>query len=261
MGAPVDLLRSLLLAFSSFSSIPVPQMEWREGNMRYLMCCFPVIGIVIALVLAAWMWLSGVLGFGSVLFGAGIALIPVAVTGGIHLDGFCDVVDAQSSHASPDRKRDILKDPHAGAFASIGIAAYLVAYTALASELEPSFSLVLLLGGMHVASRCMSSIATLAYPTSSSNGMLSLFHKSGEGKVAFVVVIVELVICSVVMMAANPVVGGVMLAVGLVCLSLLYPFAKTQFGGMSGDLAGFFLQVSELCMLAALVVALKVMAL
>ena len=30
-----------------------------------------------------------------------------------------------------------------------------------------------------------------------------------------------------------------------------------QFGGMSGDLAGFFLQTAELCMLVALVVVMK----
>ena len=185
----------------------------------------------------------------------------MAVTGGIHLDGFCDVVDAQSSHAEPQRKREILKDPHAGAFAAIGMAVYLIAYAALASELAPHWQIVVLLGGMHVASRCMSSIATLAFPTSASKGMLSMFHESGEGKVVLAVVLVELVACAVVMVLVDPLLGGVMLAVGLACLALLYPFAKTQFGGMSGDLAGFFLQVAELCMVAALVITIKVVAL
>ena len=35
------------------------------------------------------------IGFGPTLFGAGLALLPIAVSGGIHMDGFCDVVDAQ----------------------------------------------------------------------------------------------------------------------------------------------------------------------
>ena len=257
----MTFLRSLVLAFSSFSSIPMPQIEWREDNMKYLMCCFPFVGLAIALALALWTWLAGTLSFGPVLFGAGIALVPVAVTGGIHLDGFCDVVDAQSSHAEPQRKREILKDPHAGAFAAIGMAVYLIAYAALASELAPHWQIVVLLGGMHVASRCMSSIATLAFPTSASKGMLSMFHESGEGKVVLAIVLVELVACAVVMVLVDPLLGGVMLAVGLACLALLYPFAKTQFCGMSGDLAGFFLQVAELCMVAALVITIKVVAL
>lgn len=257
----MTFLRSLVLAFSSFSCIPMPQLEWREDNMKYLMCCFPFVGLAIGLVLAAWAWLSGFLGFGPVLFGAGVALAPALVSGGIHLDGFCDVVDAQSSHAEPGRKREILKDPHSGAFASIAVAAYFVAYAALASELAPHWQVIALLAGMHVASRCMSSLATLGYAMSASQGMLSMFHESGEGRLPFVIVVVELVACAVAMAFVDPLFAGVMLAAGLACLAMLYPFAKTQFGGMSGDLAGFFLQVAELCMLAALVVAMKVVAL
>ncbi|MBE6473448.1 MAG: adenosylcobinamide-GDP ribazoletransferase [Coriobacteriaceae bacterium] len=256
----MTFLRSLALAFSSFSAIPMPQVEWREGNMKYLMACFPFVGLAVALVIAAWTWISGALDFGPVLFGAGIALVPVAVTGGIHLDGFCDVVDAQSSHASPERKREIMKDPHAGAFASIATAAYLVMYTALAAELAPHWQVAALLGGMHVASRCLSSIATLAFPGSSHQGMLSTFREAG-GRPVLVAVLVELAACAAAMLFVDPLLGGVMLAAGLVCLLLLYPFAKTQFGGMSGDLAGFFLQVAELCMVAALVIAIKVVSL
>lgn len=257
----MDFLHSLVLAFSSFSIIPMPQLEWRENNMRFLMCCFPFVGLAIALLLGAWFWLSGALGFSTVLFGAGLALLPVVVTGGIHLDGFCDVVDAQSSHASPERKREILKDPHAGAFASIAIAVYLVAYAAFASELPFDWRILALLGGMHVVSRCMSSVATLAFPTSASKGMLSMFHESGEGKPALVITLIEFLVCAGMMIYVAPVEATAMICIGLVCLLLLYPFAKKQFGGMSGDLAGFFLQVAELSMVIALVVTLKVVAL
>lgn len=255
----MTFLRSLVLAFSSFSSIPMPQIEWREDNMKYLMCCFPFVGLAIALALALWTWLAGTLNFGPILFGAGIALVPVAVTGGIHLDGFCDVVDAQSSHAEPVRKREILKDPHTGAFAAMAVAAYIVAYAAIASELEQTWLVAALLACMHVASRCMSGIATVVFPTSSSRGMLSMFHESAQARTVFIVLIAELVACIAVMLIAYlPAVVAVL--VGLACLAVLYPFAKTQFGGMSGDLAGFFLQVAELAMLAALVVMFKVVA-
>ena len=256
----MNILSSALLAFSSFSKIPVPQIEWREENMRYMMCFFPVIGVAIGLVLAAWAWLAATLGFGPVLFGVGVTLIPVLITGGIHLDGFCDVVDAQSSHAEPQRKREILKDPHAGAFASIGIAAYLVAYAGFASELSPDGTFILLLGGMHVLSRCSSGIVTLAYPTSKSKGMLSMFHESGQGKVTLGILAAEAVVCVVFMVLVNAPAALAMIVVDIVCVAALYPFSRTQFGGMSGDLAGFFLQSAELCMLVALVIV-KVVAL
>lgn len=262
----MNILKSAVLAFSSFSKIPMPHVEWREDNMRYMMCFFPAVGLAIGIVLAAWAWLAAALGAGPVLTGAGLALLPVAVTGGIHLDGFCDVVDAQSSHASPARKREILKDPHLGAFAAIGVAAYLIAYTALAGELASAIAsgsatgwrVVALLCGMHVASRCLSGIATVSFPTSSSQGMLSMFHESGQGASKLAVLAAELAVCAVLMMLVNVAAALAMLVVGLACLVALHPFARTQFGGMSGDVAGFFLQVAELAMLVALVVVSKV---
>ena len=256
-GEDVDVLKGAALAFSSFSKIPMPQVEWDERNMRYMMCFFPVVGVAIGLVLAAWVWLSQALGFGQVLFGAGVALVPVAVSGGIHLDGFCDVVDALSSHASPERKRTILKDPHTGAFASIGVAAYLLAYAALASELPATWQVAALLAGLHVASRCLSGFATTVFSTSESRGMLSMFHDSTAGPRVPAILVAEFVACGVFVAFAHAAAGIAMMIIGLVLLVGLHPFAKRNFGGMSGDVAGFFLQVCELAMLAVLVIVAK----
>ncbi len=253
----MNVLRGIAMAFACFSKIPVPQVEWREENMRFMICFFPFVGVAIGLLLVAWTWLSRTISFSPLLFGAGLALVPLAVTGGIHLDGFCDVVDAQSSHAEPARKRQILKDPHAGAFASIGVAAYLVAYVAFASELVPSWSAALLLGGMHVASRCMSGIATKAFPLSPSQGMLSMEHGRTIDKAAVGIIVAILIAAAAFMFSVHVLAGAAMLCTGLACLALLLPFANSQFGGMSGDLAGFFLQVAELSMLIALVVVAK----
>lgn len=257
----MTLLKSAALAFSSFSQIPMPRVDWNEQNMRFMMCFFPVVGVAIGLVLAAWTWLSQTLGFGPVFYGAGLALVPVAVSGGIHMDGFCDVVDAQSSHAEPQRKREILKDPRSGAFAAIGVAVYFVAYAACGSELAPTWHTVFLLGGAYVATRCLSGTATIVFPGSTSKGMLSMFRESGKSPVVLVALVVEFVACAAFMLWVDVVPAAAMLVVALVAFVLLYPFAKTQFGGMSGDLAGFFLQVAELAMVVALVVALKVVAL
>ena len=99
----------------------MPNVEWKPESMRYMMCFFPLVGVVIGLLLAGWVWLSGALGFGAILRGAGSVLIPAAVSGGIHLDGFADTCDALASNAGPERRGEILKDPHTGAFAVIGL--------------------------------------------------------------------------------------------------------------------------------------------
>ena len=100
-----DVLRSAAMAFLMFSVIPMPRVEWKKENMRYMLCCLPLVGAVIAGALYVWMLLSRELGFGKVLYAAGLTLLPVLLSGGIHLDGFCDTADALSSHAAPERKR------------------------------------------------------------------------------------------------------------------------------------------------------------
>ena len=44
--------------------------------------------------------------------------------GGFHADGFLDVSDSLCSYGSREKKLEILKDPHIGAFAVIRLAVY-----------------------------------------------------------------------------------------------------------------------------------------
>ena len=46
---------------------------------------------------------------------------PLLVTGGFHVDGFLDTCDALHSYQSMEKKQEILKDPHIGAFAVLSL--------------------------------------------------------------------------------------------------------------------------------------------
>ena len=97
--------KSILIAFSMFSAIPVPQTDWEEKSMRYSLCAFPLVGVVIGLLSFGWGKLCMTLALPDLLRGAGYCLIPVLSTGGIHLDGYADTWDALSSHAGSKRSR------------------------------------------------------------------------------------------------------------------------------------------------------------
>ena len=45
----MHLLQNLLVAFSMYSKIPVPQVEWKDENTRYAMVFFPWVGALIGL--------------------------------------------------------------------------------------------------------------------------------------------------------------------------------------------------------------------
>ncbi len=266
MGALKSLGRSAVMSFSLFSKIPMPRVEWEEKSMRYVMCFFPLVGAVEGVLLAAWCWVAHALAFNYPLFAAGLIGIPVLVTGGIHLDGFCDVCDALSSHAEPARKREILKDPHVGAFAVIFVATYLLVYFGLACELGTLYffdaldrEIVWGVALIPVISRCLSGIATLAFPKSAHKGMLSMEASSDAKGRALGVLIATFIFVACLAVYASGVLGIAMVIVALLCLLWLRRIADREFGGMSGDLAGWFLQVAELAMLAILVVVEKIL--
>ena len=48
---PMIVLETIAVAFSMFSAIPMPQFQWNERNMRFSLCAFPLIGVVIGCVL------------------------------------------------------------------------------------------------------------------------------------------------------------------------------------------------------------------
>lgn len=251
------LLKSLALAFSCFSRLPVPKVEWDERNMRFMLAWLPAVGLAIGVLVGAWNLVADAVGFGSVLRAAGIALIPLAVTGGFHLDGFADVIDAQASNAPPERKRDILKDSHIGAFAAIGVAVYVVAYFALATEVPVGWRAAVLLACVHVMSRCGSGFASTLFWGNGTAGMLTSFRDSTDVRLTVAIVTCFSFVAGITAIAMSPLCGCVMIAVEAVLLAWLNWFAKKNFGGMSGDVAGFFLQVCELVLLACIVVAAK----
>lgn len=105
------VFETIAAAFSMFSALPVPCVEWTGKNTRWLLAAFPLVGTVIGGLCWGWVVLCGWLSLPDIMRGAGLTLIPVLVTGGIHLDGYADIWDALSSHAPPEKKQEILQDP------------------------------------------------------------------------------------------------------------------------------------------------------
>ena len=249
----MPVMRAVITAFSFFSAIPMPQIEWDDANMRYMMAAFPLVGAVIGALCWLWGQLGAAAGLSPMLRGVGLALIPVVVTGGIHLDGMADVIDAQSSHASPERKREILRDPHVGAFAVIGTCSYLMAFAALAGELAPVQMPAL--ACVPVLSRCLSGLATVTLRTSGKQGMLAAEQASADARVVRVVLVAAWLGVSAAFLVTAPVAAALATVASLAVVASVARLAKSQFGGMSGDLAGYLLQMAELAMLAAIVIA------
>ncbi|MBO4299665.1 MAG: adenosylcobinamide-GDP ribazoletransferase, partial [Clostridia bacterium] len=154
------LMRSLAIAFSTYSRIPMPQVEWSEENRKYAMWFFPLVGAVIGAALWLWLALCDRLQAGPTLRGAFGALIPLLVTGGIHMDGFMDTADALASWQPKEKRLEILKDSHIGAFAAMSCCSYLLLTAGLLSEARTADGPLISMG--FVASRALSAWALAA---------------------------------------------------------------------------------------------------
>ena len=241
------VLETVCVAFAMFSALPVPHVDWNERNMRYAMAAFPLVGAVIG---ALWC-VCGLLPLPDMLKAAGFCLIPVAATGGIHLDGFADTSDALSSYGDREKKLAILKDPHCGAFAVIRLCGYLVLYFALCACLRftPRVGAVWTLA--LVLERALSGYAVATFPMAKNTGLAHTFATAADKRRVQIV----LLAVSVCVGAGMALLGGGLLA--LAALAVLWRYravAAKQFGGITGDLAGF-LQRAELVMLAALLIS------
>lgn len=92
-----------------YSKIPMPPADWEKENMKYALCFFPWVGLAVGAVSAVLFWLLQQIGAGSMLRAAVLTAVPVLVTGGIHLDGYLDTMDALSSWREKQRRLEILK--------------------------------------------------------------------------------------------------------------------------------------------------------
>jgi len=252
------MLESLIIAFSMYSKLPMPRVEWSKKGMRYSMCFFPLVGGVIGLCSVGIYFGMRALNFGTMLMAAVLTVLPILLNGGIHMDGFLDTVDARRSYKPKEEKLKILKDPHAGAFAIIYGGVYFLLTFGAFCEIDAKEIGTIAVG--YVFSRILSGLSVVIFPKAKEEGSVAAFADAARRRVKGIL-FAELVLCGGVALWIDPVAGAVCIAVSG-CTFLYYRLmALRQFGGIIGDLAGYFLQLCELFWLISVVVTGRIMAL
>lgn len=253
------LWTAVVSAFSTFSVLPTPRIEWNEYALKNVLAALPLVGVVIGGVLCLYYWISGFLQLPAILSAVAFTILPIALSGGIHMDGYADMTDALSSHAEPEKKRAILKDPHCGAFAVIAVGCYILLYFGLCAALPLDWKTIGLLDITHVLSRAVGSLLSLL-PSANADGMQRAFRDSASKGSVWVLILWVVLALSGAAVLSPLSAGGMLLAGGLVFLYVRHT-AKKQFGGMSGDLAGAGITLSAIAMVLALVLSERVITL
>lgn len=245
-----NVVSGLFTAFAMYSVIPMPKTQWNKHTMRYALCFMPVIGLVIWVVSMLWLMLCIRLRVVPALFAAVAVLVPIVISGGIHMDGFIDTADAISSHGDKEKKLEILKDSHVGAFGVLFAAGQLLLSFGLWQQLYARPALAALVAVGYVVSRCLNALSIATFPTARDSGLVYIF--AGNASKKAVVVTVSAVLAAMVLLCVYVSVLWGLIACGAAAGYFLLHrrFCLGQFGGNTGDLAGFLLQNTELLFLA-----------
>ena len=144
-----------------------------------------------------------------------------------------------------------MKDSHAGAFAIISCAVYLMMYVAVYSALTSHA--VVVIGFGFVLSRTLSGLSVITFPQARQKGLAATFSQNAARKATRSVLLLYLAGLIAAMLAAGGLAGaGALLGAGGMYL-YYYRMSLKKFGGITGDLAGYFLQMCELIMAACVV--------
>lgn len=245
------------VAFSMFSRIPVRQFEWTEKNQKYMMLAFPAVGLVLGL---AWLLVAAAcdeLGIPSLLTGALLTALPMLLVGGIHLDGYADTWDALASHGDREAKLAIMKDPHTGSFAVLHLILwFLLCFAANVTLAEQEAIHWLPVALLFVLSRALSGLAVATFPMAADTGLVRSFADTADRKKVrngLLFLLAVLAICFLALdLAAETFPTGLAICAAAALVFVWYRFiSEKHFGGITGDLAGWFLCRCEVWMLVA----------
>lgn len=240
-----SIINGFIIAIAMFSKIPMPKVEWNKRNMKYAPCFIPVIGLIIGALLYGWSIACLECGYGQACFALVGAVIPVIVTGGIHLEGVMKTANALHTYEKKENKLEMLKDSRTGAFAVITVICFFMLYAAGLTLVWKEDQL-LLLGLSYIISRTLYAMGLVWFPTAKKEGTAYSFSSMANKRTVRVVLVTILAIGFISAVMIQPVVGAVMALAAMWVWTYYYYMSRKQFGGITGDLAGYFLCLCEL---------------
>ena len=216
--------------------------DWSAGDSGRASVWFPFVGLVIGVI--AWLaWNEANRVFPPLVASVLTLIVWVLLTGGLHLDGLADCCDGLFMSATPERRLEVMKDPHVGAFGVIGLVLILMLKAgALTAVQNPGILLAASLARWCVLP---AALVPLARPSGMGADFAAGFRRS------FIVwgAIIPLTIAILLG------IRGVLSALaGLGVAALVLWLAKSRIGGVTGDVFGMVVEIVETVVLITFLV-------
>lgn len=263
----MKIFRWILASFSLYSRIPVPQIGLKDEDMAHALMFLPLVGVILGICVFGAEYFLSVAGAPVFVRAVLSVLIPIVITGGFHIDGFLDTEDALRSYQPRERKLEIMKDPHVGSFAVTGLIKILAAAFCGAGIIVSESSGNGFPGegfmaacGIFVISRSVCALTSLGIKKAKKDGML--VRETGiRERYMKAAIILQGLAAAIYMVYINWMLATFALGIFAIYTLVYINRSLKEFGGVTGDTAGYYVVVSEVIavdMLAAAMLLLKV---
>ena len=249
-------MKGLRLAIGFLTILPMRVGEAQPGDLGRAAGWFPVVGLLLGALLSVAQWLLLSL-FNPLLAGGLVVALWAALTGGLHLDGLADCGDGLLAAATPARRLEIMRDPRLGAFGVLALTIFLVLKVSAVSA-QPGLVLFsiqpggwqpmawLPVGPLVVATVCSRwLILPIGRQPGARPGGLGADFALGLRPPALVAAAAVLVIAAA--LGGPRALVAVLAAHGVAWLIL--QAARRRLGGITGDILGLTVELSELAVL------------
>ncbi|MCX8001307.1 MAG: adenosylcobinamide-GDP ribazoletransferase [Anoxybacillus mongoliensis] len=229
--------RGVILAIQFLTVFPIRmQVEWNERTARGAVFSFPFVGAIIGTFLVAQHQL--LFDHVSLLFLSFLLLFSsIFLSGGLHADGWMDCSDAYFSYHDRKRRLDIMSDSRVGAFAVLSVLFLLGFRFVFIFETVAHMSLFSLFC-IPLFSRLGMTVLLLTTPLAKQTGMAAAFRQYVDHQYVPIIVMYGLI----ALLSRETIVLFIALVLFYVAARA---FAVKQFGGMTGDVLGAFIEGSE----------------
>jgi adenosylcobinamide-GDP ribazoletransferase len=240
-----------------YSKIPMPKVDWKKENMRFVLCFLPLVGAVLGLLWYLLFRLLIYIGAGTTARACLLTALPILLSGGIHVDGYMDTMDARNSWGSREKKLMILEDSHIGAFSVIMTIVYYLLMLASVSEVNAEYALIAAFGFAYA--RSLTGTAMVYMPGNKREGLAYTFAETSDKPKVRIALLVSNVLWSAMMIIVSPYAGFAAVAAGALWALIFCRKMEREFGGLSGDLCGCLILELELVFAAVAAAASLIM--
>ncbi len=237
-----------LTAAGLFTIVPVPYSTIDRTDARRAVRALPWLGLVLGLIAALAAWLVG-WRTGPLLAAVTGVLVPVALTGAMHLDGLADTADGLGSRKPAPEALDVMRRSDIGPMGVVSIVLLLLLQVAaLTVFISPGEQAVVIALQPLVGRVTILAATTARHPMARADGFGALVGGVTSTLGAAVGHVLVVLLCGVLGWWRAGLYGGLALSAScLVAFVIAYVWRRhlqRRLGGLTGDTFGSLIEVS-----------------